>query len=349
MLVALSCRAASPDLDVKQIARDVYVASRPDPLRYFVEGNATIIVNEQDVVVVDGGGSPEAGRNLVAAIRKMTSKPVRYLIATHDHVDHNLGNQEFVRAWPGIELISSSYTRDQLATSGRDYVQKTVAEADSIPVRGKRTIDRLTREAKPGSEAVVAYWKRYIDHDGPVRIAQYRKTVITPATLTVDDSLTLHRGRRTIRILHLGAGDTPGDLVIHLPQDRMVCIGDMGTAPVPYGFSEHPFEWARTLAKVDSLAFDQIVPGHGDVQPRAYLHRLIALQQSVLEQVRDARRRGVSADSAAAHVAADAFLAASPREDPVFRYRFENWFMRPHVQQLYDALAEADSTGKAPR
>jgi hypothetical protein len=76
---------------------------------------------------------------------------------------------------------------------------------------------------------------------------------------------------------------------------------------------------------------------------------LIALQQSVLEQVRDARRRGVSADSAAAHVTAEPFLAASPREDPVFRYRFENWFMRPHVHELYDALAEADSTGKPPR
>jgi cyclase len=351
LLVALACSADTPALfgfQVREIGKGVYFASRPDPLRYFVEGNSTIIINEHDVIVVDGGGSPESGRNLIVAIKRLTDKPVRYLIATHDHVDHNLGNQEFVRQYPGIEVISSSYTRDQLMTSGRDYVQKTIAEADSIPVRGRRLIERLRREAAPGHESIEAYWKQYMEHDAALRLEQYRKAVITPATLTVDDSLTLYRGTRTIRILHLGAGDTPGDLVVHLPQDRIVCIGDMGAAPVPYGFSEHPFEWARTLASVNTLEFDQIVPGHGAVQPKAYLRRLMDLQRSILEQVADARRRGIGADSAAAHIDAATFLAEAPREDPVFRYRFENWFLKPHIHELYEAFERADSTS-SPR
>ena len=56
------------EFQLKKVADDIYVAFREEPLRAPVEGNVTIIVNENDVVVVDASGTPEGGNNIIALI-----------------------------------------------------------------------------------------------------------------------------------------------------------------------------------------------------------------------------------------------------------------------------------------
>ena len=207
---------------LRKIKENVYVAYRPDPLRYFVEGNVTIIINELDVVVVDGGGAPLTARNIIAEIRKLTSKPVRYLINTHDHVDHTLGNQEYVKAFPGVDIITTPTTRESLDTVGRKYVADTIKDFDSRKERAEALFKRLPDEAKPGHDKVIAYWERYANEDIYARTEQYRQATITLPTITIEQKLTLYRGPRVIELLFLGHGDTPGDLVVYLPQDKIV-------------------------------------------------------------------------------------------------------------------------------
>jgi glyoxylase-like metal-dependent hydrolase (beta-lactamase superfamily II) len=97
---------------LRDIATDsqIYLIRRPDALRQPVEGNVTFIVNEQDVVVVDGGGSPLAATNAIRLIRSVTDKPVSTLITTHWHGDHNLGNQVYRATFPMIRIISHENT-----------------------------------------------------------------------------------------------------------------------------------------------------------------------------------------------------------------------------------------------
>jgi len=71
-----------------------------------------IIINEHDVVLVDAGGAPTMARNVIAEIKKLTSNPVRYIIYTHIHRDHRFGTQEYVKAFPGVEIISHPAIRD---------------------------------------------------------------------------------------------------------------------------------------------------------------------------------------------------------------------------------------------
>jgi glyoxylase-like metal-dependent hydrolase (beta-lactamase superfamily II) len=79
------------DIHIERVTDHVYVAMRPEPLREYVEGNVTIIVNDRDVVVVDAGGAPTSAVRVIAGIKRITSLPVRYVVFTHIHRDHRFG------------------------------------------------------------------------------------------------------------------------------------------------------------------------------------------------------------------------------------------------------------------
>lgn len=100
------------DFDVKQVANGVYaVIAKPG-----IASNGAFIVNRDDVVVVDTHLRPSWARETIAEIRKVTDKPVRYVINTHWHRDHVQGNQTYIAAFgPGVTIIQQDLAReDQL-------------------------------------------------------------------------------------------------------------------------------------------------------------------------------------------------------------------------------------------
>lgn len=331
-------------LEFEEIVSGIHVASRPEPLRYIVEGNVTIIVNEEDVVVVDGSGSPLAARRVIRYIRSQTEAPVSVLVNTHGHGDHTLGNEAYVQAYPGVEIVAHPATYAYLTGRGIGYVADIAASTQSRKEAGFAEIERLREEGGPGNVAVIANLERYYGHVIDVRQAEYRKTTVTPPTMTIDDELTLHRSNRTIRVMHLGAGDTAGDLIVYLPEDGVIATGDMVVAPFPYGFSRHPLEWRRTLGRLDSLSFEVLVPGHGPVQRgHDYLREVHALLSSVQEQLTSARAAGLDRETAEASVDVSAFRNSMAADDPVVRYYFEEYFVRPNLARTLDAMERQET------
>src|SRR5215510_4045818 len=136
LLFFLGESALAQDLfDIKPVADGVYAAiSKP---AYKVNCNAVIIFLGDSVLVVDTHSKPSAARSLIAQIKKLSDKPVRYVVNTHFHWDHYQGNEAYPSSWPaGIEIISSEATRNNIQRLGIPRVKHEIltmpAEIDQL-------------------------------------------------------------------------------------------------------------------------------------------------------------------------------------------------------------------------
>src|SRR5450432_103359 len=104
------------NFEVVQLADGVYAAMRKDPPGFAVESNSVFIIGEDSVIVVDAQSNIGTTKEVLAALSKLTSKPVRYVVNTHWHDDHIVGNQVYRDAYPGVDFIAHINVRPYLLT-----------------------------------------------------------------------------------------------------------------------------------------------------------------------------------------------------------------------------------------
>src|SRR4029077_8154999 len=92
----------------------ITVFRAPSDLDYWTSTNSVVVVNENDVVVFDSPTRAVTAKAVIAEIRKLTPKPVTFLINSHWHQDHWSGNDEYAKAFPGLRIVSSAETREYM-------------------------------------------------------------------------------------------------------------------------------------------------------------------------------------------------------------------------------------------
>ena len=281
----------SNSFDVQKIAEGVYALIRNYPVGLMVDGNSVFIVNDEDVVVVD---APEASKDMIAAIRRVTSKPVRYVINTHWHDDHITGNHAYREAFPGVSFIGHRTLRSYLPTTGLANRKQMIEGAPGFAAQEKEMLAKnksfLGGEPTEEERAGMASDPRLVDR----YMAEVPGAEILLPDIAVDERLTLYRGSRAIEILHL-PGHTAGDLVVNLPAEHVAITGDLVVWPVPLigDPQSHIADWAKSLKSLLDLHASAYVPGHGPVlKDPSYLALMEDLMTTVDAKTKEAAARG---------------------------------------------------------
>jgi len=258
-------------------------------------GNSVAIITDEGVVMFDTSGTPATGETILSEIRKLTDKPVVYVINSHWHWDHWGGNQVFKATFPNVQFLSHAKNRD---------LMMNVAVALNAPGLEKDLPDYLnyekqqlaTAEAKHTSEAELAKKRELLAADESF-LQQKRSVIYTFPNVTFSESATLYLGGREIRVLHARA-ITPGDTYVYLPKEKVLITGDILVNPIPFAVGgSYPQEWIETLQKLNQFEIETIIPGHGEAEhDRSYLERNLTLFQRVLTDVKAAKANGLSLD-----------------------------------------------------
>ena len=164
---ALAAGAEIDPLPVQQIADGIYVYQAPYALAHPAnEGaiaNVGFILGRDAVAVIDTGGSVRAGRRLLAAIRARTALPIRYVVNTHMHPDHVLGNAAFTAENPrfvghhklarALSARAETYLEAARRELGADVVAGTAIVLPDLTVEGSLSLDlgdrRIELESQP--------------------------------------------------------------------------------------------------------------------------------------------------------------------------------------------------------
>src|SRR5205823_14942283 len=137
--------------EVKAVADGVYAAIAAP--QYKVNSNAAVILTNDGVVVVDSHSKPSAARALYQEIQGLTRNPVHKLINTHFHWDHWQGNEVYAEASPGVEVVASERTKENLTrpdagVGGVPYIEKQLAALPGEIAKLKADIQNETDSAK---------------------------------------------------------------------------------------------------------------------------------------------------------------------------------------------------------
>lgn len=341
---AVPARLAAPadtippdNFDVQQIAKGVYAVIRREPAGLWFDANNVFIVGDEGVIVVDSNVSPTSTREVLAALRRLTDRPVTHVINTHWHEDHILGNAVYRDAFPGVEFVAHSTTTEDLRTVSAANRRGSLQSGGSFAAQLRemeRTGRNLAGQAIADEERV-SYLKDAALVERYLRDARDFEPVMP--TMAVDDRLTLRQGARTIEVLHLGAGHTRADLVVHLPAERIAITGDLVVWPVPLvGSTSFPGAFAATLRRLLALRPAIIVPGHGPVlRDDAYVRTVADLLASIRDQTAAAVARGETVEQARRSVNLDDFRAAIAGDSQLRRFIFFAYVALPGVEAAY--------------
>jgi cyclase len=282
-----------PAFTFHKIRNDVYHAVGTGSMA--VGANAAIVINDADVLLVDSHVSPAAAQVLLEELKAITNKPVRYVVNTHFHFDHTHGNQIYPAS---VEIISHQFTRDAMAGGasmrGRGYSRFI----GTLPQQIATLRSQLDTASTPATRA---------DLERRIRIQEnYRAATAavrpTPPSVAFDTRLTLYRGGREIRLLFFGRGHTSGDVVVHLPGERVLITGDLLTAGLSYMGDAFVPDWIETLERLKPLQFDVILPGHGLPVQRERIDHFQAYLTDFWGKVVPLQRAGVAAEEAARRI-----------------------------------------------
>jgi cyclase len=322
-----------------RIADGVFLFITPRYGDVGLDGNSVAIISRDGVLVFDSNGTPAAAAAVLAQIRTLTDRPVKYLVNSHWHWDHWYGAEVYKKAFPEIEIITHEKTREMmigpalafnkpgLETELPAYVKSlekklAAAEAASPPPDGLPRLRQLVE-----ADRFFLEQKTNVRHTFPTR--------------TFGDRLDIDLGGRQVQVLHHERAVTPGDAFLYLPKEKILITGDLLVNPIAFALSVYPTGWLRTLERLDALDASVIVPGHGEpLRDETLLHATMSVFRELLKQGKEAKAKGRDVEAARASIMPSlegpmkTITGGDPALADAFRIQLVDWYLH----RVYDEL-----------
>jgi glyoxylase-like metal-dependent hydrolase (beta-lactamase superfamily II) len=219
-------------MELQEIATDVYACLQEE--RGLGTSNSGL-VNRDGGLVVDTFWDLPHTREMIATYARVWRGPARRVVNTHHNGDHCWGNQLF----PEAEIIGHRLCAASFGKERPEFMQalRNAGASEDPMLRG------MARQ--------LADW-------------DFTGIELRPPTTLLDDRLELDLGGVAVHLIYVGPAHTAGDVIVHLPRERVVFTGDiLFRLCTPIGW-EGTFErWIAALDAIVALDPAVIVPGHG--------------------------------------------------------------------------------------
>jgi glyoxylase-like metal-dependent hydrolase (beta-lactamase superfamily II) len=198
------------------------------------------------------------------------------------------GNITVLLSDEGAVLVDDKFAMDHdgVMTKLREITDKPVLYVINTHLHADHT---------GGNAAMQALSAKFIAHENARRTMAETLDTGLP-NITLEEHLRLYHGEFVLDVYYLGRGHTDGDVVVHLPKQRMVLMGDLFATWEPYVHLIHYAaggslrEWSRTLERALALDFDAVIPGHSGITDRAHLETYLATTLRMQEMIREMNR-----------------------------------------------------------
>jgi glyoxylase-like metal-dependent hydrolase (beta-lactamase superfamily II) len=250
----------------------------PGLFAYTAQGdpNSGVIVGDDGCMVIDAQATPVMAKDVIARVRQVTDQPIKYVVLSHYHAVRVLG----ASAYDAQGIIASDATYRLILERGQEDWD---SEYGRFP--------RLFRDAEsiPG---------------------------LTWPTLTFQGEMSVFLGKREVKLIHLGAGHTAGDIVAWVPEAEVMFSGDLVEYhSACYCGDAHLREWPMTLDMIRDFDPKALVPGRGDaLQGRPTVREAIAMTRDFVNTLYGTAELSV----ARARSLKETFAAVREEMDPKF-------------------------------
>ena len=275
-------------MELRELARDVYACLQPD--RGLGTSNSGLL-NRGGGLVVDTFWDLPHTRQMIDTYARVWKAPARRVVNTHRNGDHCWGNQLF----PDAEIIGHRLCAAEFGKERPEFMQT------------------LRNSGSSSDPALAAFARRLADWDfAGIELR-------SPQTL-VDERLTIDLDGIHADLIYVGPAHTAGDLIVHLPAERIVFTGDiLFRLCTPIGWEGTYDRWIAALDRIVALAPDVVVPGHGPVCGLEGPREMKAYLQYVRAESKRLFDRGLSAVDAAKRIDLGPYAGWTEPERIVFQ------------------------------
>ena len=217
-----------------------------------------IVIEMSEYLIVVDANYPGGARAVLADIKTISSKPIKYVIDTHHHADHAYGNPVFTKA-------------------------------GAITIGHIGVIEEMNRYEPRFWQGVASYRKDVAELNlaGP----EPPRQTYTESPYVISDC------SRRVELHHFSFGHTRGDTFVYLPREKILCTGD-AVVNGPHSDPKHSYigNWANEIRAAQKLDVEHVLVGHGLPGGKELLEGQIQFFEALYKAVNDAIKKGQTLD-----------------------------------------------------